>query len=116
MTWKEEEALKLSFSSARLAHPSQTSLDRSTSGTQHISRVEVGARPGSSSLLFCPLLHPQAPLEDKSIFSGSLFHYLEENKKWRSRFLFVPDSYNINCYGSKSVCRQHTHAHTCQRR
>lgn len=96
------EALKLSFSSARLAHPSQTSLDR----------VEVGARPGSSSLLFCPLLlHPQAPLEDKSIFSGSLFHYLEESKKWRNRFLFVPDSYNINCYGSKSVCRQHTHTH-----
>lgn len=47
--------------------------------------------------------HPQIPLENKSIFSGSLFQYLEENKKWRSRFLFVPDSYNINYYDSKAV-------------
>uniref|UniRef100_H3DPY0 Niban apoptosis regulator 2b n=1 Tax=Tetraodon nigroviridis TaxID=99883 RepID=H3DPY0_TETNG len=48
------------------------------------------------------LLHPQVPLENKSIFSGFLFHYLEENRKWRNRFLFVPDSYNINSYDSKS--------------
>lgn len=45
----------------------------------------------------------QIPLENKSIFSGSLFQYLEENKKWRNRFLFVPDSYNINYYDSKAV-------------
>ncbi|KAE8291575.1 Niban-like protein 1 [Larimichthys crocea] len=48
------------------------------------------------------LLHRKIPLENKSIFSGSLFQYLEENKKWRSRFLFVPDSYNINYYDSKA--------------
>uniref|UniRef100_A0A667XDP1 Niban apoptosis regulator 2b n=1 Tax=Myripristis murdjan TaxID=586833 RepID=A0A667XDP1_9TELE len=58
------------------------------------------------------LLHRKIPLENKSIFSGSLFQYLEENKKWRTRFLFVPDSYishdkglhpkgTINCAGYK---------------
>uniref|UniRef100_A0A665WK19 Niban-like protein 1 n=1 Tax=Echeneis naucrates TaxID=173247 RepID=A0A665WK19_ECHNA len=47
------------------------------------------------------LLHRKIPLENKSIFSGSLFHYLEENKKWRNHFLFVPDSYNISYYESK---------------
>ncbi|XP_022614153.1 niban-like protein 1 [Seriola dumerili] len=48
------------------------------------------------------LLHRKIPLENKSIFSGSLFQYLEENKKWRSHFLFVPDSYNINYYDNKA--------------
>lgn len=48
------------------------------------------------------LLHRKIPLENKSIFSGSLFQYLEDNKKWRERFLFIPDSYNINCYDSKA--------------
>lgn len=48
------------------------------------------------------LLHRKTPLENKSIFSGSLFQYLEENKKWRNRFLFVPDSYNINYYDNKA--------------
>ena len=46
---------------------------------------------------------PQIPLENKSIFSGSLFQYLEENKKWRNRFFFIPDSYNINFYDNKVV-------------
>ncbi|XP_076021251.1 protein Niban 2b [Genypterus blacodes] len=48
------------------------------------------------------LLHRKIPLENKSIFSSSLFQYLEENKKWRNRFLFVPDSYNINYYDNKA--------------
>ncbi|KAF7655060.1 hypothetical protein LDENG_00061530, partial [Lucifuga dentata] len=48
------------------------------------------------------LLHRKISLENKSIFSGSLFQYLEENKKWRNRFLFVPDSYNINYYDNKT--------------
>uniref|UniRef100_A0A8C5HCC2 Niban-like protein 1 n=1 Tax=Gouania willdenowi TaxID=441366 RepID=A0A8C5HCC2_GOUWI len=49
------------------------------------------------------LLHRKVPLEDKSIFSGSLFQYLEDNKKWRNRFLFIPDSYNINLYENKAA-------------
>ncbi|XP_067294993.1 protein Niban 2b [Pseudorasbora parva] len=49
------------------------------------------------------LLHRKVPLKNKSIFSGALFQYLEENKKWRNRFLFIPDSYNINCYDNKQA-------------
>lgn len=45
----------------------------------------------------------QVPLENKSIFSGMLLQYMEENKKWRNRFLFVPDSYKISYYESKQV-------------
>ncbi|KAM9858701.1 protein Niban 2b [Aulostomus maculatus] len=48
------------------------------------------------------LLHRKIPLENKSIFSGSMFQFLEENKKWRNRFLFVPDSYNISYYDNKA--------------
>uniref|UniRef100_A0A672KQH6 Niban-like protein 1 n=1 Tax=Sinocyclocheilus grahami TaxID=75366 RepID=A0A672KQH6_SINGR len=49
------------------------------------------------------LLHRKVPLKNKSIFSGALFQYLEENKKWRNRFLFIPDSYNINFYENKQA-------------
>ncbi|CAL8345941.1 unnamed protein product, partial [Lota lota] len=48
------------------------------------------------------LLHRKVPLENRCIFSGTLFQYLEENKKWRNRFLFIPDSYSINYYDSKA--------------
>ncbi|XP_017288208.1 protein Niban 2b [Kryptolebias marmoratus] len=48
------------------------------------------------------LLHRKIPLENKSIFSGSLLQNLEENKKWKNRFFFIPDSYNISYYDSKS--------------
>ncbi|KAK7143296.1 hypothetical protein R3I93_014452 [Phoxinus phoxinus] len=47
------------------------------------------------------LLHRKDPLKNKSIFSGGLFQFLEESKKWRSRFLYVGDSYNIGLYESK---------------
>uniref|UniRef100_A0A673IWE4 Niban-like protein 1 n=1 Tax=Sinocyclocheilus rhinocerous TaxID=307959 RepID=A0A673IWE4_9TELE len=49
------------------------------------------------------LLHRKDPLKNKSIFSGGLFQYLEESKKWRSRFLYVGDFYNISLYESKAV-------------
>ncbi|XP_039543821.1 guanine nucleotide exchange factor VAV2-like [Pimephales promelas] len=49
------------------------------------------------------LLHRKDPLKNKSIFSGGLFQYLEESKKWRSRFLYVGDSYNIGLYESKAA-------------
>lgn len=45
----------------------------------------------------------QDPLAGRSIFSGSLFQYLEENRKWRNRFVAVPNSYNISLYESKAV-------------
>ncbi|KAJ8286418.1 hypothetical protein GJAV_G00039060 [Gymnothorax javanicus] len=46
------------------------------------------------------LLHRNDPLRDKNIFSGNLFHYLD-NKKWRNRFFFIPDSYNVYYYDNK---------------
>lgn len=49
------------------------------------------------------LLHRKVPLQNKSIFSGALFQYLEENKKWRNRFLFIPDTYNINYFENKQA-------------
>ncbi|XP_056301980.1 protein Niban 2a [Danio aesculapii] len=49
------------------------------------------------------LLHRKDPLKNKSIFSGGLFQYLEESKKWRSRFLYVGDSYNISLHESKAA-------------
>ncbi|XP_063753431.1 protein Niban 2b isoform X2 [Eleginops maclovinus] len=65
--------------------------------------IEGGAGPQPQ------LLHRKIALENQSIFSGSLFHYLEENKKWRNRFVFVPDSYNLNYYDSKAAHNRHLH-------
>uniref|UniRef100_A0A669E269 Niban apoptosis regulator 2b n=1 Tax=Oreochromis niloticus TaxID=8128 RepID=A0A669E269_ORENI len=50
------------------------------------------------------LLHRKVknPLKNKAIFSGSLFQYLEENKKWRNHFLFIPDSHDIKYYDNKA--------------
>lgn len=57
--------------------------------------IEGGGNPQSQ------LLHRKDPLQDKSIFSGDLFQYLEENKKWRNRFIYVADSYNISYYENR---------------
>uniref|UniRef100_A0A8C7QVJ5 Niban apoptosis regulator 2a n=1 Tax=Oncorhynchus mykiss TaxID=8022 RepID=A0A8C7QVJ5_ONCMY len=57
--------------------------------------IEGGGGPQSQ------LLHRKNPLEDRSIFSGGLFQYLEENKRWRNRFVFVADTYNISFYENK---------------
>ncbi|KAM9392487.1 protein Niban 2-like isoform 2-T2 [Pholidichthys leucotaenia] len=35
--------------------------------------------------------------------------YLEENKKWRNRFLFVSDSYGVSCYDSKAAHDRRLH-------
>ncbi|XP_065100183.1 protein Niban 2a [Paramisgurnus dabryanus] len=59
--------------------------------------IEGGGTPQTQ------LLHRKDPLKNKSIFSGGLFHYLEESKKWRSRFLYVGDTYNISLYESKAA-------------
>ncbi|MGH0177987.1 UNVERIFIED_CONTAM: hypothetical protein FKN15_076432 [Acipenser sinensis] len=47
------------------------------------------------------IIAASAPLEDKSIFSGNLFQYLEENKKWRNRFFFIPDCYEVLFYETR---------------
>ncbi|XP_040915721.1 protein Niban 2a [Toxotes jaculatrix] len=62
-------------------------------------RFEIEGGGGTQS----QLLHRKDPLAGRSIFSGSLFQYLEENRKWRSRFVSVPNSYTINLYESKTA-------------
>ncbi|TRY94037.1 hypothetical protein DNTS_011951 [Danionella cerebrum] len=56
------------------------------------------------------LLHRKVPLKNKSVFSGALFQYLEENKKWRNRYLFIPDTYNITFYENKQAHDRGLHA------
>ncbi|KAM9322699.1 protein Niban 2a [Pholidichthys leucotaenia] len=60
-------------------------------------RFEIEGGGGTQS----QLLHRKDPLEDRSIFSGNLFEYLEENRKWRNRFVSVPNDYIVNLYESK---------------
>uniref|UniRef100_A0AAQ5ZQ45 PH domain-containing protein n=1 Tax=Amphiprion ocellaris TaxID=80972 RepID=A0AAQ5ZQ45_AMPOC len=62
-------------------------------------RYEIEGGGGTQS----QLLHRKDPLAGRSIFSGNLFQYLEENRKWRNRFVSVPNSYNINLYESKTA-------------
>ncbi|KAH0615535.1 hypothetical protein JD844_004918, partial [Phrynosoma platyrhinos] len=51
------------------------------------------------------LLHRKVPLEERTIFSGNVFQYLEENKKWRNRFSLVPHNYGLVLYENKLVRR-----------
>ncbi|XP_059214118.1 protein Niban 2a [Centropristis striata] len=62
-------------------------------------RFEIEGGGGAQS----QLLHRKDPLAGRSIFSGSLFQYLEENRKWRNRFVSVPNSYTISLYESKTA-------------
>ncbi|XP_063172424.1 protein Niban 2 [Candoia aspera] len=57
--------------------------------------IEGGTGPQSQ------LLHRKVPLEDRTIFSGNLFQYIEENKKWRNRFSIVPHNYGLVLYENK---------------
>uniref|UniRef100_A0A7N9APB0 Niban apoptosis regulator 2a n=1 Tax=Mastacembelus armatus TaxID=205130 RepID=A0A7N9APB0_9TELE len=68
-------------------------------------RFEIEGGGGTQS----QLLHRKDPLAGRSIFSGSLFQYLEENRKWRNRFVSVPDSYTINLYESKTAHERGLH-------
>ncbi|XP_077352714.1 protein Niban 2a [Festucalex cinctus] len=65
--------------------------------------IEGGGGPQSQ------LLHRKDPLAGRSIFSGNLFQYLEENRKWRNRFVSVPNNYSINLYESKTAHERSLH-------
>ncbi|XP_025769683.1 niban-like protein 1 [Puma concolor] len=41
------------------------------------------------------------PLDERIIFSGNLFQYQEDNKKWRNRFSLVPHNYGLVLYENK---------------
>ncbi|NXM03797.1 NIBL1 protein, partial [Tyrannus savana] len=47
------------------------------------------------------LLHRKVPLEDHVIYSGNIFQYIEDNKKWRNRFCVVPHNYGLVLYENK---------------
>ncbi|XP_040178910.1 protein Niban 2-like [Rana temporaria] len=47
------------------------------------------------------LLHRKTPLQDRVIFSGNLFQFLDETKKWRNRFCVVPHHYGPVLYENK---------------
>ncbi|XP_073495988.1 protein Niban 2 [Phyllobates terribilis] len=47
------------------------------------------------------LLHRKIPLKDRVIFSGNLFQYLDDTKKWRNRFCVVPHHYGPVLYENK---------------
>ncbi|XP_061590454.1 protein Niban 2a [Cololabis saira] len=68
-------------------------------------RFEIEGGGGAQS----QLLHRKDALAGRSIFSGSLFQYLEENRKWRSRFVSVPNSYTISLYESKTAHERGLH-------
>ncbi|KAM4877925.1 protein Niban 2 isoform 2-T2 [Thomomys bottae] len=47
------------------------------------------------------LLWRKLPLDERIIFSGNLFQYQEDNKKWRNRFSLVPHNYGLVLYENK---------------
>ncbi|KAG8447843.1 hypothetical protein GDO86_015085 [Hymenochirus boettgeri] len=49
------------------------------------------------------LLHRKAPLKDRVIFSGNIYQYLEDTKKWRTRFCLVPHHYGPVLYESNAA-------------
>lgn len=62
------------------------------------------AAPSLPPLCHLPCVSsPQVPLEDHVIYSGNLFQYIEENKKWRNRFCVVPHNYGLVLYENKLV-------------
>lgn len=63
----------------------------------HSMRHEIEATgPPQSQLLW-----RKVPLEERIIFSGNLFQYQEDNKKWRNRFSLVPHNYGLILYENK---------------
>ncbi|KAM4533182.1 protein Niban 2a [Fundulus diaphanus] len=68
----------------------------------NVVRLELEGGGGTQS----QLLHRKDPLAGHTIFSGSLFQYLEENRKWRSRFVFVPNTYTIELFEGKAAHEQ----------
>ncbi|KAM5299454.1 protein Niban 2 [Ctenodactylus gundi] len=47
------------------------------------------------------LLWRKVPLDERVIFSGNLFQYQEDSKKWRNRFSLVPHNYGLVLYENK---------------
>lgn len=63
----------------------------------HSMRHEIEATGAPQS----QLLWRKVPLDERIIFSGNLFQYQEDNKKWRNRFSLVPHNYGLVLYENK---------------
>lgn len=63
-------------------------------------RAEIEGTGGTRS----QLLHRKNPLEGRTIFSGSLLQHVEENRKWKNRYVSIPDSYTIDLHDNKAAC------------
>uniref|UniRef100_A0A9L0TT21 Protein Niban 2 n=2 Tax=Equus TaxID=9789 RepID=A0A9L0TT21_HORSE len=49
------------------------------------------------------LLWRKVPLDERIVFSGNLFQYQEDNKKWRNRFGLVPHNYGLVLYENRAA-------------
>ncbi|KAK7896587.1 hypothetical protein WMY93_021912 [Mugilogobius chulae] len=65
-------------------------------------RAEIEGTGGTQS----QLLHRKDPLAGRTIFSGSLLQHMEESRKWRNRYVSIPNSYTIDLYDSKLACER----------
>lgn len=65
--------------------------------------VTLSEDPWASPASLPPSSLPQVPLDERIIFSGNLFQYQEDNKKWRNRFSLVPHNYGLVLYENKVV-------------
>ncbi|XP_038534452.1 protein Niban 2 [Canis lupus familiaris] len=64
----------------------------------HSMRHEIEATGAPQS----QLLWRKVPrVDERIIFSGNLFQYQEDNKKWRNRFSLVPHNYGLVLYENK---------------
>ncbi|XP_028319036.1 protein Niban 2a [Gouania willdenowi] len=71
----------------------------------HCVRFDIEGGTGKQS----QLLHRKDPLEGRNIFSGNLFQYLEENRKWRNRFVNVSNNYDLHLYESRTAHERGLH-------
>uniref|UniRef100_A0A8C6UKJ9 Niban apoptosis regulator 2 n=1 Tax=Neogobius melanostomus TaxID=47308 RepID=A0A8C6UKJ9_9GOBI len=63
-------------------------------------RAEIEGAGGTHA----QLLHRKDPLVGRTIFSGSLLQHVEEKRKWKNRYVSIPNSYTVDLYESKTVC------------
>ncbi|XP_010213902.1 PREDICTED: niban-like protein 1 [Tinamus guttatus] len=94
--YREQYGVAL-FNSVRYEIEGAADLPTQSGSTQWGSGSSLSS--GSRSHSVVP--SPQVPLEDHVIYSGNLFQYIEENKKWRNRFCVVPHNYGLVLYENK---------------
>lgn len=90
-----------SFAKRARGSPASEAFTGERGGTQ--ARCHLVRGPTASPASLPPSSLPQVPLDERIIFSGNLFQYQEDNKKWRNRFSLVPHNYGLVLYENKVV-------------